>query len=570
MAQNLPIDIVIPVHKKDLQILEYCIEAAKKKIVNARRIIVVSKERYSDNAEWFDEKLFPFSLELVRDYVGGSVGWYFQQLLKLYAPLVIPGISENVMILDSDTVFFRRVAMLDEQNRSFYNISKDKNVRCRDFDIRVAKHAKAVLSALAIENLPSEFREISGISHNMMFNREIMRDLFAKAEAHDADGDPFYKIFLKHADSEHSASEYQIYFNFLLVFHREKIRIRKLNYKNTADVNIRKYRRRFKYHYCSFHSYLRSTRSDSLRVRAEKFSQKFLAKMFYQEIWNIGIVRKNIADFLNFPNQKIEWLSRPKFMNFRADPFGFISQNGEKNILFEHYDYWSRKGKICNLKIDENFKITAEKEILNHKKHLSYPYIFCDGNQKFALVESYKEKKLTLYEVNDDASLKPIRDLFQGMKIVDPSIVKHGGKWWIFFTLSDQGDDKLHLAFSESLSGEWKMHPRNPVKIDLASARCGGEIFSHDGALFRPSQNCSKTYGGSIVLNRILSLSEEDFSELEEIQIYPNQLSSWPDGIHTISTLGKNLTLVDGKKITFVPHKPLIAALRFLKKFLVN
>jgi hypothetical protein len=564
--KDLPIDIVIPVHKKDLQILEYCIDAAKKKIINARRIIVISKERYSDNAEWFDEKLFPFSFELVHEYVGGSTGWYFQQLLKLYAPLIIPDISENVMILDSDTVLFRRVRMLDEEGRSFYNISKDTNVRRKDFDQRVAAHTKTMLPALATENLPSEFQEISGISHNMVFNREILRDLFDKVEEHDGSGDPFYKIFLKHSNAEHSASEYQIYFNFLLIFYRDKIRIRKLCYKNTADINIRKYRRRFKYHYCSFHSYLRGTRTNSMRVRIEELLRKISEKLFYIEVWNIGIVRKNIADFLNFPNQKIEWLSRPKFLTFRADPFGVIGKNGEKNILFESYNYWLRKGKISRVKLDENLKIIYEREILNREKHLSYPYIFSDGNQKFALVESYKTKKLTLYKVNEDASLEEIKDLFEGLEIVDPSITKHDGKWWIFFTLNDCGNDKLHLAFSENLTGEWKMHPQNPVKVDMASSRSAGEIFSVDGVLFRPSQNCTKTYGGSIIINRISVLSEEKFEEKEEIEIFPNQLGLYPDGLHNISTLGENLTLLDGKKKVFAPYKPLVSLVRNLLK----
>lgn len=569
--KNLELDIVIPVHKKDLQILEYCIEAAKKKIVNARRIIVVSKERYTENAEWFDEAKFPFSFDLARQYVGlSSAGWYFQQLLKLYAPLVIPDISENVMILDSDTVFFRRVKMLDEEGRPFYNISKDENVRRKDFDERVANHAKAVLPALAIENLPKEFQEISGISHNMIFNREILRELFAKAEAHDANHDPFYVIFLKHSDHTHSASEYQIYFNYLLVFHREKIRIRKLNYKNTADINIKKYRRRFKYHYCSFHSYLRGTRSDSVRVRAGKLFRKIVTKLFHFEVWNIGIVRKNISDFLTLPNQKIEWLKFPKCCTFRADPFGFISKNGEMNIVFEHYDFLLRRGRIDAMKIDKDLKIISEKNILDNKKHLSYPSIFSDQNQKFALVESYKEKKLTLYKVSDDAGFEVVCDLFTGMEIVDPSIVKFNEKWWLFFTLNNEGNDKLHLAFSDKLTEGWKMHPKNPVKVDKASARPGGEIFSHENVLFRPSQNCTKTYGGSLVLNRILEINEENYSEREEVQLYPNQLGAYPDGLHHIASLGENLTLIDGKKKVFVIYKPLISLLRLFKKILVN
>lgn len=565
-AKKLPIDVVIPVHKKDLQILEYCIEAAKKKIVNIRRIIVVSKERYSDNAEWFDEAKFPFSFELVHSYVGGSTGWYFQQLLKLYAPLVIPDISENVLILDSDTVFFRKVAMLDAEGRPFYNISKDENVRNKDFDQRVANHVKKMLPAIAVENLPTEFQNVSGISHNMMFSREVLRDLFAKVEQHDGGGDPFYKIFLKHADSQHSVSEYQIYFNFLLIFYRDKIRIRKLNYKNTADINIRKYRRRFKYHYCSFHSYLLGYGSDLKCKKNGNLFRKILAKLFYIEVWNVGIVRKNISTFLNFPNSKIEWLPCPKFLTFRADPFGFISENGDKNIVFEHYNQLLRKGSIRSLKIDENLKIISEKEILNQPKHLSYPYIFFDGKQKFALVESYKAKKLTLYKVNDEAAFERVCDLFDGLEIIDPSIVKHNGKWWLFFTQNNHGDEKLFLAFSDNLSSGWKMHPSNPIKIDLASARPAGEIFSYNGSLFRPSQNCTKTYGGSIVLNKIISLDEENFEEREEMQIYPNQLGCYPDGMHHIASLGENLTLIDGKKKVFAPYKPLISLMRNLLK----
>jgi len=566
MTKNFPLDIVIPVHKKDLQILEYCIDAAKKKIVGARRIIIISKERYTNNAEWFDEALFPFSFSLVADYVGCHAGWYFQQLLKMYAPLVIPNISENVMILDSDTVFFRRVKMIDEKGRPFYNISKDTNVKRKDFDQRVAKHVGVLLPDIAIEKLPQEFQKISGISHNMIFNGEVMRDLFSRVEKHDGSGEPFYKIFLKHADNQHSVSEYQIYFNFLLIFYREKIRIRKLRYKNTADINIRKYRRRLKYHYCSFHSYLRGTRTNSLRVRFEKSLRKNLSKLFYREVWNIGIAKCNIADFLQFPNQKIHWLHHLRCRLFRADPFGFISKNGEKNILFEYYDHFLRKGEIRAATLDDNLKITKEKIILQQGHHLSYPYIFSDGKQKFALVESYKAQKMTLYEVSDDASLTKVKDFFEGMKIVDQSIVKHNGKWWLFFTQDDHGNEKLYLASADNLEGEWKMHPQNPIKNDMTSARCGGEIFSHNGDLFRPSQNCSKTYGGSVVINKITALDEENFSEKEEIEIFPNQLGQCPDGLHHIASLGENLTLIDGKRKIFMPHKPVISLLRNLRR----
>jgi len=58
---SFAIDAVIPAHPKDLETLEYCIKGIKKNVKNIRRIIVVSKSKLTDNAEWFDEALYPFS-----------------------------------------------------------------------------------------------------------------------------------------------------------------------------------------------------------------------------------------------------------------------------------------------------------------------------------------------------------------------------------------------------------------------------------------------------------------------------------------------------------------------------
>ena len=56
-------DIIIPTTEKDLDTLEECIKSAKLFIDGYRKIIVISKERYTKNADWFPESNFPFSLE---------------------------------------------------------------------------------------------------------------------------------------------------------------------------------------------------------------------------------------------------------------------------------------------------------------------------------------------------------------------------------------------------------------------------------------------------------------------------------------------------------------------------
>lgn len=257
MNKTLLIDVVIPAHKKDLATLDHCINGIRKNCVAVRRIIVVSKEKYSDKAEWFSEDEFPFSFKEISDLLNGvDVGWHFQQLLKLYSPLVIPNISENVLILDSDTVFFRKVKFFSDEGLPLYNLSKDKNLENSPFHQVTLKHIKKILPDIE-QKLPKDFENISGICHHMLFQKHFIQELFSRVESYDNEGDPFYKIFLKNRERSYAVAEYNLYFYFLISLHQKSYKIRTLKYKNTANLSLWKYKIRLKYDYCSFHSYMR-------------------------------------------------------------------------------------------------------------------------------------------------------------------------------------------------------------------------------------------------------------------------------------------------------------------------
>jgi hypothetical protein len=271
LGKNIPIDVIIPAHEKDLAKLNYCIAGVKKNISAARRIIVISKEKYTDKAEWFDETLYPFSYQEVSDLVlGSNVGWNFQQLLKLYSVLVIPNISENVLILDADTVFYRRVNFFSEEGLPLYNLSKDQNLADSDFHQRTLKHIKKILPEI-FEKLPAKFKNVSGICHHMLFQKRIIQDMFSKVEAVSKTDDPFYKIFLKNCENSYGVTEYNLYFYFLVSCHPQSYKIRILNYKNTADFNPLKEHLRRKYHYCSYHSYMRGEGNNFCKKLANIF-----------------------------------------------------------------------------------------------------------------------------------------------------------------------------------------------------------------------------------------------------------------------------------------------------------
>lgn len=562
-------DVVIPAHKKDLATLNHCISGIRKNIPAARRIIVISKEKYNDKAEWFDESLFPFSYQEISDLVGGSnVGWNFQQLLKLYSPLVIPDILPNVLIVDSDTVFLRKVEFFSAEGLPLYNLSKDRDLDKSKFHQTTFNHVQKILPEIT-KKFPQKFENISGICHHMLFQKHIIEELFAMVQKADGSNDPFYKIFLKNAENSFGVAEYNLYFYFLVSFHPESYKIRILNYKNTSDFHVWKYRWRLKYHYCSFHSYMREDKGSILK-KIISFVQQRIDRLFFIDHWNIGILNFPIREIFQ-KEFKISWFKVGNNLKFKADPFG-LEIGGKKFVIFEEYLQMEKRGVIAIAPLessqDSSMNIGESKIILDDNKHLSYPFIINHENRIFLICESYKSKKLSLYEIDKkELTAIKIRDIFVDKKIIDPSIIFYQDKFWLFYSINSEENSDLYMAFANSLFDEFKQHPKNPVKVDVSSARSAGTPFILDGKIYRPAQNCTKTYGGSIVINRITELSEENFSEEFEKEIKPDLYNEYKEGFHTLSECG-DLTLIDGKKKVFVFYKPLISIIRNFRRVL--
>lgn len=238
--RNDPIDVIIPAVNKDTCTLPYCIKSIKQYVKNIRRIIIVSNAPLTKEAEWFDENLYPFSKEDIAFYLNGEdpyltqtflserpcrVGWYYQQLLKLYVSSVIPDISTNILIVDSDTIFLQPLSFLNAANGGLYNTGTENHV---PYFVHAAK---------LIPNFTKVFPEHSGICHHMLFQKEVLDDLFYTVE--NANHIEFWKAFCLHVDPEHlrysGASEYEIYFNF--VFSRtDQVQIRQMRWANKPPI----------------------------------------------------------------------------------------------------------------------------------------------------------------------------------------------------------------------------------------------------------------------------------------------------------------------------------------------
>jgi hypothetical protein len=201
---------------------------------------------------------------------------------------------------------------------------------------------------------------------------------------------------------------------------------------------------------------------------------------------------------------------------FYADPFLF-QHHGQRYVFFEDYDGASGRAVICYLEIDERGRHCSPQVALRQDCHLSYPFVFAEGDEVYMLPETAGHQTVELYRAArfpGEWTLE--RVLLKDVTATDATLLRHEGRWWLFVALAVDGGrpvDELCLFSSDSLHGEWEPHALNPVVSDVRSARPAGRIFSRNGQLIRPAQDCSEAYGGRLVFNRIDVLSPTEYRE---------------------------------------------------------
>jgi hypothetical protein len=289
--------------------------------------------------------------------------------------------------------------------------------------------------------------------------------------------------------------------------------------------------------------------------------------LFRHDQWNIGRLERPIASFLeDRVGRDAKWLSESPRSEFKADPFG-VWRDGRLTVLYEHFSYRDDRGFIAAL--DPEAEKTRATVVIGPQPavHLSYPYLIETDGRLLCIPESSAAAEVGLYELEKfpDRWIKKV-DLLRGPKIVDATPFRHEGLWWL--AGSEPGDkgatSELHLWYAQALEGPWQAHAGNPVKMDIRSARSGGTPFYHGNALYRPAQDCSRTYGGRLTINKIVILTPTAFEEVPVTTVVPDPAGPYPAGLHTLSQAG-DITLIDGKRVIFSLLEFLRVARHFLR-----
>jgi len=225
---------------------------------------------------------------------------------------------------------------------------------------------------------------------------------------------------------------------------------------------------------------------------------------------------------------------------FYADPF-LHRVNGRTFLFVEEYPYADRRGLISAAEVAGDQLLTAPVPVLKRPYHLSYPFVFEHEGEFHMIPETGENRSIELYRAVEFPwrwELSVV--LMEGAVFSDATVLFHNGLWWLFVTADWFGtstQDELSIFYSETLQGDWKPHLANPVKSDSRWSRLAGRIVQQGGRLFRPAQNCDRTYGAGIVWFEITELTSTRFSERKMVA-WDGEAELSMDGLHSFDQIG--------------------------------
>lgn len=271
--------------------------------------------------------------------------------------------------------------------------------------------------------------------------------------------------------------------------------------------------------------------------------------------WSIGILNVSAGELVDagaYREDEIKWLPLSDRRKFFADPFGIV-RDGVLHILCESFSYRESRGDIRQLEVMGGGAHTTPKHALALTGHASYPFLFEADDEIYCVPETSAANEVALFRAVDfPREWRKADVLLSGFPGVDPTVFVHEGRWWLLCTRKGALEDvELWAWYSSSVFGPWIEHAHNPIKSDVRGSRPGGRPFHHKGVLYRPAQDCSRTYGWRVTLQRVSRLTPTEFREEPLMVMQASPQSRFPVGRHTLTPVG-DMLLLDGRRDVFV------------------
>ena len=240
-----------------------------------------------------------------------------------------------------------------------------------------------------------------------------------------------------------------------------------------------------------------------------------------------------------------------------ADPF-LVVKDDTLYLFYEEYRY-RNKGVIKMTSTRDLVKWSKTKVVLDEDFHLSYPWVFNHDGQWYMIPETSAVHELRLYravnnefdcfELDKTILTHAAEDEYPVLDFCDSSIVNKDGFFFLFTTLNYGKGNELHLYYSDSFDGNYKVHPESPLIVSDKYGRNGGSLLEHEGILYRFAQDCEGEYGNNLHLFRVDTLTENQYEEsiLQEAVLTRHGLSAGHQ-YNFVYFKGKYVVTIDQKR----------------------
>ncbi len=222
---NSKIDVIIPYHCKDSDILELCLAGCITNVRDLGRIYIVTEntDLTFDDIEIVDEANL-FDDGLTKNYVEAELrtecpeflrrsGWLFQQFIKMGCSYAITNLSDYYLVVDADVVFLRRVCFFHNERML---LAKSDEFHQPYFDF---------YEKLLGESANSK---TSFVAHHMLICKSIMLELLHNIERRF--NKSWYDAIISNINGDNTLmlSEYETYGHYLENHYPEKLIVRRL------------------------------------------------------------------------------------------------------------------------------------------------------------------------------------------------------------------------------------------------------------------------------------------------------------------------------------------------------
>lgn len=227
---------------------------------------------------------------------------------------------------------------------------------------------------------------------------------------------------------------------------------------------------------------------------------KQLAERVYRLEWNIALVENTLEELFQGEQLNLRMLNHSYTDRWFADPFILGMKDNKLFLLVEEWMRKENKSRISKLTINlEDFSLESTIPVLEMEKVLSFPAIYQKNGKIYIYPEMSENGVSRIFEYDTEHNSCISSEILSQRKVIDGVMTDLFGETLLFGTEKPNSNGKSLNVYRKSTDG---FEQSDIIHFSENIARMAGNFFSYEGNIYRPTQDCNKTYGNGVVIQR--------------------------------------------------------------------